>query len=204
MNTANHNLDHTPGPGQQFWEEKWQSHTTGWDIGHASPPIVQYFRQYPNKNAAVLIPGCGNAYEAVSLAERGFTNITLLDIAPKAVDLLRERFKGCHAVTILCEDFFRHQGSYDIIIEQAFFCAIPPRKRPDYVAQCHSLLRHKGNITGLLFDRTFDRQGPPFGGSETEYRTLFSPCFDIKTMAECYNSIAPRAGSELFIDLVKK
>lgn len=204
MNTLSQNQDDTPDFGQQFWEERWQNRATGWDIGYAAPPIARYLLQYPDKDAAILIPGCGNAYEAGFLVEQGFTNVTLIDIAPKATALLRKKFEGHSTVKILCEDFFQHSGQYDLLIEQAFFCTLPPQKRPDYVAQCHRLLRHKGKITGLLFNRLFNRQGPPFGGSETEYRTLFNPCFDIRTMAGCYNSIAPRAGTELFINLVKK
>ena len=49
-----------------------------------------------------------------------------------------------------------------------------------------------------------EKQGPPFGGSSGEYKSVFEPCFDIKTMDECYNSIPPGTASEVFIILVKK
>ena len=204
MITGNPHPEHHHDLGQAFWEEKWQTHATGWDIGYASPPIVQYFGQYPDKDAAILIPGCGNAYEAEFLVEQEFTDITLIDIAPEATARLREKFANHDHINILCKDFFQHQGQYDLIIEQTFFCALPPQKRPDYVRQCHSLLRPEGKITGLLFNRTFDRKGPPFGGSAAEYRALFQPAFDIRTMEVCTNSIPPRAGSELFINFVKR
>lgn len=190
--------------GQAFWEEKWQNHATGWDIGHASPPIVQYFEQFQDKDAAILIPGCGNAYEAEFLVQQGFTDMTLIDIAPAATSRLRKKFANHENIKILCGDFFLHQGQYDLIIEQTFFCALPPEKRPDYARQCHRLLRPKGKIIGLLFNRAFDRKGPPFGGSTAEYKALFQPEFTIRAMEACYNSIPPRAGSELFINLVKK
>lgn len=189
---------------QSYWEAQWQSQKIGWDIGYAAPAIVDYMAQYPNKNAAILIPGCGNAYEAAHLVANGFTNITLLDISPKAVDLLKEQFANVPQVKILCADFFEHEGKYDLIIEQTFFCAIPPNRRKEYAMKMASLLNENGRIIGVLFDRKFERQGPPFGGCPCEYKPIFDAHFTIKTMKECYNSIPPRASSEVFINLLKK
>ena len=104
----------------------------------------------------------------------------------------------------MCEDFFRHEGSYDLIIEQTFFCAIPPHRRKEYAEKAASLLKDNGKVTGVLFDTSFEKQGPPFGGNASEYRTVFEPVFIIKTMNECYNSIAQRAGTEVFINLIKR
>jgi len=187
-----------------YWEAQWQNKTTGWNIGHAAPVITQYMAQYENKNAAILIPGCGNAYEAEFLLANGFTNITLMDIAPKAVELLQNKFKGRTEVTVLCEDYFHHNGNYDLIIEQTFFCAIPPARRKEYAEKAAALLNQKGKIIGVLFDKKFDKPGPPFGGCPCEYKPVFEPHFHIAKMEECYNSIAARAGSEVFIQLVKK
>ncbi len=189
---------------QSFWETKWQSQQTAWDIGEASPAIVEYMLGYSNKNVAILIPGCGNAYEAEFLVSNGFTNITLIDIAPKAIELLNEKFIDRPQVNILCEDFFQHQGSYDLILEQTFFCAISPNKREEYAKKTASLLKVEGMIIGLLFDKTFEKKGPPFGGCSAQYSAIFDPYFTIKIMEECYNSILPRTNSEVFINLIKK
>jgi len=70
---------------QDFWNQRYVEQQTGWDLGEASPPLVAIFDQIENKNASILIPGCGNAYEAQYLLEKGFTNITLIDIAPLLV-----------------------------------------------------------------------------------------------------------------------
>lgn len=189
---------------QNYWNQRWQKNETGWDIGEASPTITEYMKQYPNKNANILIPGCGNAYEAEFLVANGFTNITLIDIAPKAVEALKEKFADKPEVKVLCEDFFQHQGNYDLIIEQTFFCAIPPARRNEYAAKTASLLNVNGKIIGVLFDKEFGQAFPPFGGRPEEYKPLFEPHFTIKTMDVCTNSIPPRAQSEVFINLVKK
>lgn len=189
---------------QNYWNDRWKKNETGWDIGHASPAITEYMNQYPDKNAAILIPGCGNAYEAEYLLKEGFTNITLIDIAPKAVEVLEEKFADEPNITVLCGDFFHHQGSYDLIIEQTFFCAIPPERREEYAEKAASLLKDGAHIIGVLFDKKFGQPHPPFGGSLKEYKSIFEPHFVIKTMERCYNSIPPRAQSELFINMIKK
>ena len=100
-------------------------------------------------------------------------------------------------------DFFEHQGEYDLILEQTFFCALPPSMRQNYVLKMHQLLAKDGILAGVLFDRYFE-SGPPFGGSQTEYNLLFKEAFDSLKMETAHNSIAPRANSELFFELKKK
>jgi SAM-dependent methyltransferase len=189
---------------QSFWNTRWQNSETGWDIGYASPAIAKYMEQYTDKNASILIPGCGNAYEAEYLSANGFTNITLIDIAPKAVEKLKEKFEQEPQVKILCEDFFKHNGRYDLIIEQTFFCAIAPSRRNEYAQKTATLLNENGKVIGLLFNKQFNKALPPFGGSLSEYKEIFEPYFTIHTMELCYNSIPPRAETELFINLIKK
>lgn len=187
-----------------FWNRCWQSGQTGWDIGHASPPIVRFLENYPNKEATVLIPGCGNAYEAEWMADNGFTDITLLDIAEAAVARLKEKFRDKPQVRIINGDFFQHEGKYDLIIEQTFFCAQVLERRAGYVKKMASLLKEDGALVGVLFGKNFEMPGPPFGGEATEYQSLFDPYFHIKKLEPCNNSIPARAGVELFIRFVKK
>ncbi|PJJ07278.1 thiopurine S-methyltransferase [Flavobacterium sp. 1] len=187
---------------QTFWDNQYQNNTTGWDLGTISPPIKSYIDILKDKNIRILIPGCGNSYEAEYLLEQGFTNITVIDIAPTLVENLKIKFKNNHNINILLGDFFEHQGEYDLIIEQTFFCALPTEMRKKYVSKMHQLLAEEGKIAGLLFNRTFENV-PPFGGSQEEYEMLFKNNFDFLKMEVCLNSVAPRAGSELWIEFQK-
>ena len=189
---------------ENYWEERWINEKTSWDIGYSSPAIEEYILQYPNKEASILIPGCGNAYEVEFLWNRGFSNITVLDISTTAVQILRDKYQGKKGVTVICEDFFNHHGKYDLVIEQTFFCALHPDFRPQYVNKMHGLLNKGGRIIGVLFNRVFEKDGPPFGGSVLEYQNLFNNDFEIQKMEECYNSIEARKGSEVFINLQKQ
>ena len=191
-------------PNSAYWNARWETGQTGWDIGQPSPALVDYMAQYPDKEAAILIPGCGNAHEAEALVASGFQNITLLDIAPAAVARLKDRFGNFPQVRILEGDFFQHKEPYDLMLEQTFFCALLPDRRADYARHAAALLRPGGRLAGILFNKAFDAPGPPFGGTEAEYRKIFEPHFSIQKMEPCTNSIAPRAGSELFINLLRR
>ena len=74
--------------------------------------------------------------------------------------------------------------------------------RQKYVWKMHELLAANGILAGLLFNRTFE-VSPPFGGSKEEYESLFKSAFEFLKMEVSKNSIAPRANSELFIELKK-
>ncbi len=187
---------------QAYWDAQYRAKATGWDLGRVSPPIQELIDTIEDKNSAILIPGGGNSYEAEYLLQQGFTNITVIDIAPTLIEVLLQKFVNQPHVKIILGDFFEHQAQYDWIIEQTFFCALPPTMRTKYVWKMHQLLAPKGKITGLLFNREF-KEGPPFGGNKLEYMNLFSGAFTILKMDVCTNSVRPRTNSELFIELEK-
>ncbi len=181
---------------QNFWDERYRAGQTGWDIGYVSPPLKEYIDQLTDKNLRILIPGGGNSYEAEYLLQQGFTDVTVVDISAEIVKKLQDKHasKGFKAI---CEDFFEHEGQYDLVLEQTFFCAIDPSLRPRYVHKMHELLTPSGKLAGLLFNRSFEG-GPPFGGTVEEYKGLFEETFDLKRMTPAANSIPPWQGFEVF------
>lgn len=190
--------------GETYWNNRYDAQETGWDLGEVSPPIKAYIDQLTDKELRILIPGCGNTYEAEYLLQNGFTNITVIDIAPILVAQLKEKFAGNQNIKIISGDFFKHKGEYDLIIEQTFFCALNPLVRKNYVAKMRELLVPGGKLIGVLFDREFEEQGPPFGGSKHQYGPLFEKDFNFKIFELCNNSFVKRQGNELFINLVRK
>ncbi|MGB1205843.1 MAG: methyltransferase domain-containing protein [Chitinophagales bacterium] len=186
-----------------YWQNRYEIADIGWDIGHISTPLKAYFDQLTDKKIKILIPGCGNAYEAEYLFQQGFEEVYILDWSQKALDNFNSRVPSFPSEHLIQSDFFRHEGKYDLIVEQTFFCALNPEKRKAYVQQMKALLYEKGRLAGLMFGVHFPKS-PPYGGDKTEYEELFSPAFHIKTMEKCYNSIAPRQGSELFVQFINK
>lgn len=186
-----------------YWEERYTKNETGWDIGAASTPLKEYIDQLTDKTLKILIPGAGNGHEVAYLIQEGFTNITVVDIAPTPIQRLKNKFPAL-AEQFIVKDFFEHNQTYDLIIEQTFFCALNPNLRNEYATKMHKLLNANGKIAGLLFNFPLTEVGPPFGGSKTEYESLFSPTFNIKTLEKSYNSILPRKDKELFFIFEKK
>jgi methyl halide transferase len=186
-----------------YWNSRYLSQTTGWDIGIVSPPLKAYIDQLSDKSKKILIPGCGNSYEAAYLLEKGFKDITIIDIAPALTETLKKKFPaGTYPnFNILTGDFFELGGQYDLILEQTFFCALDPSLREAYVLQMKALLKQGGTLAGVLFNREFEG-GPPFGGKISAYQPLFSKYFHVNILAPCYNSIEPRKGSEAFIECI--
>ncbi|MBH0065840.1 methyltransferase domain-containing protein [Psychrobacter sp. SZ93C1] len=192
-----------------FWQQRYEQDSIGWDMGEVSPPLKAYIDQLPEtaKGQAILVPGAGNAYEVGYLHEQGFTNVTLVDFAPAPIQAFAERYPDFPAGHLICADFFGlspEQHQFDWVLEQTFFCAINPARRDEYVEQMAALLKPKGKLIGLLFDRDFGRQEPPFGGTKEEYQQRFEGVFDIEIMEPNYNSHSARQGSELFVKLQVK
>jgi len=183
-----------------FWSKRYEDNKTGWDLGIISPPIKAYFDQIEDKNVKILIPGCGNGHEAEFLHQNGFNNVCVIDFAQEPLDKLMERNAEFPVEHIFVGDFFEHKGEYDIIVEQTLFCAINPQQRENYAKNVKRLLKPNGKLIGLLFNTDFDG-GPPYGGCKKEYLTYFEKYFSTVSMEPCYNSIPPRMGKELFINV---
>lgn len=193
-----------PTLDKEFWENRYQSNDFGWDLGQISPPLKAYFDGLTNKDLKILIPGAGNSYEAEYLYLNGFHRVFVCDLAPSALQNLKTRCPQFPESQLIEGDFFTLQEKdFDLILEQTFFCAIHPSLRKQYFETMHRLLKPGAKLCGLLFNDKLNDDQPPFGGSADEYRLLFQDRFTILHFEACYNSIAPRANRELFMELVK-
>jgi SAM-dependent methyltransferase len=187
-----------------FWNNLYKKNDTGWDAKSITSPLKNYFDQLKDSSIKILIPGGGNSYEAEYLFKKGFENVFVLDYAEAPLKNLSKRCKKIPKQNLIHQNFFKHKGQYDLIVEQTFFCALDPKLRSEYAKHMHKLLKPNGKLVGLLFTDKLTKNGPPFGGSIKEYNKYFKPYFKINIFDKCYNSIKPRAGRELFINLSKK
>ena len=189
----------------QYWRGRWSSFQTGWDIGHPNHGLIQEVKNRFPTSTKILIPGAGRGYEAEALWSAGYLNTYVCDWAPEAFEHLRKSAVLANAFSdhseakarLIVSDFFALTDSYDLLLEQTFFCAINPSLRKQYVQQASSLLKPVGNWLGIFFDCHFPTAGPPFGGDREEYIELFSEAFVINHLERFTESIAPRQGKEL-------
>ncbi|WP_397447920.1 methyltransferase domain-containing protein [Polaribacter sp. R77954] len=188
---------------ENFWAKKYETDKTGWDLGEISPPLKAYFAQFSNKAFKILIPGAGNSYEAEYLFNNGFKNVYVVDIAKQPLENLKKRVPNFPENQLIHANFFDLEDTFDLIIEQTFFCAINPDLRRKYASKMHNLLNKNGKLVGLLFNAKLNEDHPPFGGSKDEYLKYFHFYFKEINMETCYNSFQNRQGLELFVQLKK-
>ncbi len=189
---------------EEFWDNRYKESDIGWDLGVISTPIKTYIDQLTNKNLRILIPGGGNSYEAEYLHHKGFKNVFVVDMSKTALENIKKRATTFPLKNLIHSNFFDLEATFDLVLEQTFFCAINPSIRTKYAQKMNDALSTNGKIVGLLFKVPLNEDHPPFGGSKEEYIKYFAPFFNIESMDDCYNSVESRAERELFIKLVKK
>ncbi|WP_233884682.1 methyltransferase domain-containing protein [Tenacibaculum piscium] len=184
---------------ENFWEKKYLNNKIGWDLRQISPPLRKYFDQLENKELKILIPGGGNSYEAEYLFNKGFKNVFVVDLSKTALENIKKRVPSFPKEQLILGDFFDLNITFDLVIEQTFFCALNPNLRLNYAKKMNDLLTEKGKLVGLLFDAILNDNHPPFGGNKKEYITYFKPYFRFNVLEKCYNSYHNRQAMELFM-----
>lgn len=186
-----------------YWSERYQNSDTSWNAKQITTPIKDYIDQLDDKDLRILIPGVGHGHELAYLHGLGFEDVTAVDIAPEPLAYIKKQLVDFPENKLIQSDFFELTGQFDLILEQTFFCALDPSLREKYVRKVAELLSERGKLVGLLFDFPLEQNAPPFGGSQAEYEQLFAKYLNIKKIERAYNSIKPRAGRELFIQIEK-
>jgi protein-L-isoaspartate O-methyltransferase len=127
------------------------------------------------KPCRILVPGCGNGYEVLTLAKLGF-DVVAIDIAPSPLNNLREKLQANNLTAELVQaDFFTWQPEklFDAIYEQTSLCAIPPEQWQHYEKCLHNWLKPNGKVFAQ-FMQTGQAGGPPFHCDIDDMVTLFN------------------------------
>lgn len=160
-----------------FWDSRYRDHVIPWDAGKVPVSLQAYARNLaPGLRA--LIPGCGSAYEAAYLSDKG-CEVLAIDFSAAAVEAARKNLAGFGKIVRLADFFdFDFDRPYDVIYERAFLCALPPRMWPQYARRTAQLLRSGGELVGFFFFRQTEK-GPPFGMTQEALHALLDPCFEL-------------------------
>ena len=179
-----------------FWDERFEHGFTPWDQAGV-PAAFQSFATR-HADAAVLIPGCGSAWEALWLASRG-QQVRAIDFAPAAVEAARAQL-GTHGDVVEQADFFAYQPPFTPawIYERAFLCALPVARRADYARRVAHLIPPGGWLAGFFFFGT-EPKGPPFGIDRAELDALLAPHFELIEDEPVADSIPIFAGRERWL-----
>jgi Thiopurine S-methyltransferase (TPMT) len=187
-----------------FWDERFERGVMPWDQRGVPPAFCEFAeRQAPGP---VLIPGCGSAYEAGWLANRGWS-VTALDFSAAAVVAARTYLASQpdgEKVSLVETDFFTYEPSEggslkpQWIYERAFLCALPPARRADYARHMAKLAAPGVLLAGLFFFGE-TRKGPPFAIEESALHSLLTPFFECIDDHPVEGSIPVFAGRERWL-----
>ena len=188
------------------WQRHYEENDLGWDLGQVAPPFVKLWQEEKLPLGKVLVPGCGRGHEVVFLAENGF-DVTAIDFSSGAVTHLKNALKKRNLEgRILHQDFFSldesHEGVYDLVLEQTFFCAISPKQRRDYVLNISRILKPGGILVGLFY-HTDEQGGPPYNTTREDIEMHFSKNFEIQELDKTSLSAEQRKDKE-WLGILKK
>jgi methyl halide transferase len=193
----------------EFWEEKYLSEQTPWDLGQPNPAFIQLLKD--NKflqSCKILIPGCGRGYDAAAAAKYAY-DVTALDFSHKAIYYAKELAeKENLPIKFLVKNIFEldesFNNSFDAIYDYTFFCAINPDRRIEYSEKSFELLKAGGKFIAVLFPVEKREGGPPFSVNPSEFYQMFSKKFRLCLSSKNINSVDQRKGSEVLHLYVKR
>jgi methyl halide transferase len=149
----------------KFWADIYQKNQTGWDLGGPTPVFRRLLDSGRFAPGRVIVPGAGTGHDALEFARRGF-DVTAVDFAAEATRALSAQVEPGMALTVMQTDIFElpHtlDGTFDYVLEYMCFCAIDPRRRPDYASLVARLLKPGGLLIQLAFPLGTYEGGPPY------------------------------------------
>lgn len=161
-----------------FWNECYAKQQTGWDRGSVHPALEHWLRTSQLRPCRIAVPGCGNGYEVVDLAQHGF-DVTGIDFAAEPVKRLRSKIEGLEGLElrsqIIQEDVlkFAPAEKFAAIYEQTCLCAIEPDQRVAYERRLFDWLDKNGTLYILFMQTDNDSGQPPFHCDIEDMKTLF-------------------------------
>lgn len=145
----------------EHWNQIYQQKSPqqlSWTRSHLDFSLAWIERTTPDREARILDVGGGISTLGDDLWERGYRNLSVLDLAPAAMEQLAQRTAG--RVTCLVGDVTRYpfpRAGYDVWHDRAVFHFLTePAARAAYIRQVLHALRPGGHI--LI--ATFGPQGP--------------------------------------------
>ena len=193
----------------KFWDERYISNNTGWDIGNVTPVFKDWCDSLA-KSSKIFVPGCGNGYDPLYFADQGH-DVLAVDISEYPINQIKKEAKKQNITikALKCNIFDLNKNlfnQFDYVVEYTCFCAISPKKRDNYIDTMNKLLKAKGEFIALLFplNKKTDDEGPPFHVNLRKTLNQFSSKFDLIESFKHPLSIIPRQDNEIYVHLRKK
>ena len=186
-----------------FWNDRYARGADGWELGAPALPLQDFLATTPPPRGRVAVPGCGRGHDARLLARRGY-EVTGFDFSPTIV---REAARLARAdgvdVRFVERDIFSlsrdYAHAFDGAWEYTCYCAIDPRRRPEYLATLGAIIRPGGWLLACFFPLRGAPNGPPFPVSRAELARRLPPRFRVVRAFPPLRSARGRQGREWMV-----
>lgn len=191
-----------------FWQGRYESGETPWDLGGPSPHFEALLKQQPAflKPGRMAVLGSGRGHDAALFARAGF-EVVGFDYAPgakaEATRLYGDRVRWEQAdIFTLADPASPWHGQFDVVLEHTCFCAIAPSDRPRYAAAARNLLKPGGLLIGVFWENG-ESEGPPFNTTPADLQAIFGESFS-PLSEESHPPAGGRSGQERLVILQRK
>jgi SAM-dependent methyltransferase len=191
-----------------FWDGMYQSNQFPWDLGGPTPPFRRLAEARQFEPGKMLVLGAGRGHDARLFARRGF-RVTAVDFAAEAAAAMNQLDDPAFPVEIVRADFFSLPktwgGRFDYVLDYTSFCAVLPRRRPEYTDLVARLLRSGGQFITLAFPIGILAGGPPYSVQPDAIIELFAERgFSLRHRETPHDSAPGRTGREELLILEKR
>ena len=149
---------------QEHWQNVYQSKAateTSWFQSHLHTSLDWIAQAKPDRSASILDVGSGESTLVDDLLASGYRALTILDLAPQAIERSRQRLGDAAASVNWVAGDITHvplpPAAYDLWHDRAVFHFLTePGQRLDYMRQLTQSLKPDGHV---IF-ATFGPEGP--------------------------------------------
>lgn len=109
-----------------YWDERYAANEQNFDWYQDFSSLEEYIIPHlKDKDAEILIPGCGNSTLGVSLYDIGYTNITNIDISQVLISQIHDLYANREEMEFTTMDARNMdvipEDCFDLIIDKALF-----------------------------------------------------------------------------------
>lgn len=166
-------------PTAADWRIRYVSGSTPWDLRRPHPELVTRLSEL-GPPGRVVVPGAGRGHDARALADGGWS-VVAIELVPELESDLANAVGPAGSVVIGDALAWGPTEPVDLLFDHTFFCALPPRLRPDLGAWAAEVVRPGGRVASVVFPygREPAAGGPPFGMSAGDLAAALGDRFEL-------------------------
>jgi len=147
------------------WQNRYEQGDTPWDRPDPDRLLVETLDALQPPSGRALDIGCGTGTNAIYLASRGFA-VTAVDIAPKAIDMARDKVPPQAAVDFKVGDILSElpvdESTIDFAFDRGCFHSVGDDQQPVFAEQVARCVAAGGWWLSLCGNRDDPSdEGPP-------------------------------------------